>query len=494
MPDELSFDALAERGQYRAFQRAYGKENQAMLGLIFLTVAWSYAAHVYGHATVFNWFTRYSILGVLIYLLFCGLRYAHGAFEKVAQHYSQLKKEHHNAQREERAREKARERRRRAKEMQEVKPGADSDKATTTTTWAAPAAQQPSPEPPEDAPKECDVPDHPAAVPVLPKEQAISEHISEVAETQSTASTQPSTTKKQACHDDRKKCNKRTSVGKGGDQKAYQKTADAKPSDQKTAEPKPSAIEAATTESSKLPEARNPEVETSPPLPIPSVSELIASVNELKNNIDIQTAEDRVALAKKQALRAHEQMRAQQVAMQDRERAASVDEGPRNSLKGLLRPSATGQVGYIPPHLREGYTPKPANAQMPRSFEGRPSRTTAVAKKASKPFNPAPVKPLARQAGGVDIPIPLPKPVSKESFPASSKSSSLRSSPNVSPDQVKEADGVAFHPVAADQMKESKAKKAPAKLAATKKAADSIQSKNVFMLLPDDDGDSDLSS
>ena len=31
---------------------------QAMLALIVLTVAWSYAAHVYGHGVVFVWFSR----------------------------------------------------------------------------------------------------------------------------------------------------------------------------------------------------------------------------------------------------------------------------------------------------------------------------------------------------------------------------------------------------------------------------------------------------
>jgi len=481
MPDELSFDALAERGQYRAFQRAYGKENQAMLGLIFLTVAWSYAAHVYGHATVFTFFTRYSILGVLVYLLICGLRYAHAAFEKVAQNYSQLQKEQNDAQREERFREKARERRRRAKEMGELKSGTDSDTAATTTSQAAPAAGQPPFVPAQDAPKV-----QAAAVPVVLKEQGVSEQNSEVTENQSTDSTQPSTAQEQARHGNRKKSDKRSPAAKGGDQKAAQKTAQPKPPNQKAAQSKPPAVEAAATETPKIPEARNPEV--APP-PIPSVSELIASVNELKNNIDIQNAEDRVALAKKQALRAHEQLRAQQVAMHDRERAASVDEAPRNSLKGLLRPAASGQGGYIPPHLREGYTPKTANAQMPRSFEGRPPRpTAAVVKKPSKPFSPAP---LARQSGGAAIPIPLPKPTSKESSPATSESSSLRSSPHVSPDQVKEAEKVAFHPAAADQRKELKVKKAPARPAPTKKPADSIQSKNVFMLLPDDDGDSD---
>jgi len=209
MPDELSFDALAERGQYRAFQRAYGKENQAMLGLIFLTVAWSYAAHVYGHATVFTFFTRYSILGVLVYLLICGLRYAHAAFEKVAQNYSQLQKEQNDAQREERFREKARERRRRAKEMGELKSGTDSDTAATTTSQAAPAAGQPPFVPAQDAPKV-----QAAAVPVVLKEQGVSEQNSEVTENQSTDSTQPSTAQEQARHGNRKKSDKRSPAAK----------------------------------------------------------------------------------------------------------------------------------------------------------------------------------------------------------------------------------------------------------------------------------------
>lgn len=79
--DEVSFDSLADRGQYRAFQRAYGKENQAMLTLIVLTVAWSYAAHVYGHGTVFVWFTRTLMTVLVCFALFQTLKFFHRNFE-----------------------------------------------------------------------------------------------------------------------------------------------------------------------------------------------------------------------------------------------------------------------------------------------------------------------------------------------------------------------------------------------------------------------------
>lgn len=79
--DEVPYDRLADRGQYRAFQRAYGKENQAMLTLIVMTVAWSYAAHVYGHDTVFVWFTRTLLTVVACFLLFHLLKFFHQHFE-----------------------------------------------------------------------------------------------------------------------------------------------------------------------------------------------------------------------------------------------------------------------------------------------------------------------------------------------------------------------------------------------------------------------------
>jgi len=79
--EEVPFDSLADRGQYRAFQRAYGKENQAMLTLIVLTVAWSYAAHVYGHGTVFVWFTRTLMTVLVCLVMFQALKLFHRNFE-----------------------------------------------------------------------------------------------------------------------------------------------------------------------------------------------------------------------------------------------------------------------------------------------------------------------------------------------------------------------------------------------------------------------------
>lgn len=79
--EEVPFDSLADRGQYRAFQRAYGKENQAMLTLIVLTVAWSYAAHVYGHGTVFVWFTRTLMTVLVCLVIFQALKLFHRNFE-----------------------------------------------------------------------------------------------------------------------------------------------------------------------------------------------------------------------------------------------------------------------------------------------------------------------------------------------------------------------------------------------------------------------------
>lgn len=77
---------------------------QAMLGLILLTVAWSYAAHVYGHASVFTWFVRYLLAvsvpqprssrltspfrqAVGIFVLYTLLMYSHNIFERAVGHY-----------------------------------------------------------------------------------------------------------------------------------------------------------------------------------------------------------------------------------------------------------------------------------------------------------------------------------------------------------------------------------------------------------------------
>jgi len=80
--EEVPFDSLSDKGQYQAFQRAYGKENQAMLALIVLTVVWSYAAHVYGHATVFHCFTRSIMLVLCCFMLFHLLKQGHAMCER----------------------------------------------------------------------------------------------------------------------------------------------------------------------------------------------------------------------------------------------------------------------------------------------------------------------------------------------------------------------------------------------------------------------------
>merc|ERR1719199_2195195 len=126
--DDVAFDNLSERGQYRAFQRAYGKENQAMLGLILLTVAWSYAAHVYGHGTVFTWFTRYIVMGILVVLLYHVLQYAHSGFERTMRVWNGVAERKARDAKEAKLKEKAKERRKRAKDNEKTAAEIAEDK------------------------------------------------------------------------------------------------------------------------------------------------------------------------------------------------------------------------------------------------------------------------------------------------------------------------------------------------------------------------------
>lgn len=93
---------------------------------------------------------------------------------------------------------------------------------------------------------------------------------------------------------------------------------------------------------------------------------------------ELMRAETAVALAKHEAVRAQRQLAmAEEAASRARTqnqgkggKASKVERPARergDSLKALLRTSNTGS-GYVPPHLRDGYTPKPAKDLLPPGY------------------------------------------------------------------------------------------------------------------------------
>lgn len=416
--EELSFDALAERGQYRAFQRAYGKENQAMLGLILLTVAWSYAAHVYGHASVFSWFMRYLMVGLGIFTTYHLLLYAHSTFERAVGHYRNWEREQNEALRNVRLKEKTKERRKRSRNLtsDEHEDDVDDDSAEL----AAEAKQR--------ALEEEEQKRHAAKREAEKREAKAQKEAAELEEREARKEVE----RRKKAQEAATAAVKQTQVKQPTPQ---QPQPEAKPKSRKKTKDTSKATKTAeqlTEESQQfisqfmhpdqvsegdVQPSTHPERSPSPSLgPSPPTPEAAGDVPPPMDREELKRAEQLVASAKQEAERAQKQlMMAEEAAKMARahtkgklpapnnqapsnnknEKRNSVDK--RDSFKGL-RATHTGS-GYVPPHLRDGYTPKPAK-MLSNAYEGGRERSNSNA--ARKKSYPGPARPLARspQASG----------------------------------------------------------------------------------------------
>lgn len=457
--DELPYDSLAERGQYRAFQRAYGKENQAMLGLILLTVAWSYAAHVYGHGTVFIWFTRYVLGGVAVVALYHFLQYAHLVTEFFMNKYHAKQKTQQDALREIKAKEKAKERRKRSKEFESMKPKGNKEVQEEQEDEEVVEERE------QESQRKVESEAVMLAKALKEKEKREKERKAkekerqarEVEEAKERYAAELAVARKISADKEHLEAKKELKLRA---EEAAAAAAAAALAAEAEALARIQEEEASLKEriqeeeaSRRIQEEEASRKEGSEPMFIhPDQSAHIAAVmgngpivppEILENDVAIlqKTAEDAVAAAKKQAQRAQQQLaraekKAQQVKRsitQDvrqngptavtkpastskptevRDRAPSRNDAvPRDSLKELLRGHSTPDGGgYVPPHMRDGYTPKPNKAVMPPV--GPRSTTDVRPKKSNAGKYPPPGR-----AGKVS-------PTSKSPSPTSTKSPS----------------------------------------------------------------------
>merc|ERR1711881_519691 len=84
--------------------------------------------HVYGHGTVFTWFTRYIVMGILVVLLYHVLQYAHSGFERTMRVWNGVAERKARDAKEAKLKEKAKERRKRAKDNEKTAAEIAEDK------------------------------------------------------------------------------------------------------------------------------------------------------------------------------------------------------------------------------------------------------------------------------------------------------------------------------------------------------------------------------
>lgn len=446
----MSYDARSERGQYHAFQRAYGKENQAMLGLILLTVAWSYAAHVYGHGSVFTWFLRYVALLGSIYGLYRFLTYAHTLVEAGHQHYRTWEKSQHDAVKEARAKEKAKERRKRAK----------SEAAGDTKKPAGGREGRPEPEPVEKTVKDAvspkDVSPEPkkSRSPEEKKQERKQKEAEERRQFQEAAKE-----KKLASAEKRRQSRDLATKAHAEAQQAMKQASEA--AEEVLSKigtrtpPRRESVEAAPAGSARE-EGRKKEGNAEPAAAVKKAEdEALQRLQEAKQ--EAQRAQRHLAEAERaaKAARLGQAQAAQAEGRERREsRPSSGGEERRESIKTLLRPARGDGSGYVPPHMRDGFVAKPA--KMPASsFEPRRS-------------NPG-SRPLPRPTSGAASAEPLPKPK-----PRAEKDPDGEWSAVSSPETAKRALAKQASRESADAPKE-----------------DDFSSNNVFAMLPEEDDGGD---
>lgn len=425
--DEQSFDSLAERGQYRAFQRAYGKENQAMLGLILLTVAWSYAAHVYGHASVFTWFVRYLLAGLGLFGLYHLLLYAHAIFERAVDHYRNWEREQNDALRDSRNREKARERRKKTKNGLEDPPSNREPLPVEENSTVRRRASVSNDE------------EQKLSAAKLKEEAEAAKARKRAAENEQDEARKEVERRnkvKEAANAASRKAQKEAKQK----QKAKQ-AAEVALSNQRTA---PAEADISADNGSPVPDevaeshlaaANAPpsppigdgegfkEITVAPAAQTDTVSPVTAEPRKKRDSVELTRAETAVAVAKQEAERAQRQLAmAEELANRARAQtknapkvpapvAAPVAGGKATAAKGqherrsqhekrdsfkMLRPAQTGS-GYVPPHLRDGYTPKPSKQTLPPDYNAPRERSTSNATR-KKSFNGTRNN-LARPAG-----------------------------------------------------------------------------------------------
>jgi len=473
---ELSFDMLAERGQYRAFQRAYGKENQAMLGLILLTVAWSYAAHVYGHAAVFTWFVRYLFAAVVMYVLYYLLMYGHSIFEKAARQYRTWERAQNDALRDSRARDKAKERRRRARENENM--------------YAAESQTQKQESPQTEDHQENER-----------SSSKLREDIEEAKARKLAAETEERNARKEVARS-KKAEDLAAAAAKKAEWDAEQKQraqAAERDAEHKQRAQTDAAVALAGAKVRDAEEAlavmnldaeailaqaqqETPDSDDSctPGYDAFLHPDQVLSPQDQSPDVppeEMTRAETAVAIAKQEALRAQRQLAmAEEVAnrarTQNQGKAGKGGKAERrggDSLKGLLRSTNSGS-GYVPPHLRDGYTPKPAKEMLPPGYHD-------AGRDGARASNPGRKKSAATRAAGRQSTSKEGKGGDPESRSSGSKSPDSSSSVSPSPDERL----IQKDPLENLSRGENVAKREQ------KKVEPVFESRNVFAMLPDED-------
>jgi len=197
---------------------------------------------------------------------------------------------------------------------------------------------------------------------------------------------------------------------------------------------------------------------------------------------ELKWAENVVALAKQEAQRAQRNLAmAEEVVHRTRAHSkgsnkAAAGKGAgerresRDSLKGWLRPNTNGS-GYVPPHLRDGYTPRPGKALPPGYHEGQ---RLSVGNGATRKKNyPAPNRAIVRPAGATAG--------ATAGSPGTPSNTSVASSK--SPGSVTSSPDSAVHLEGEGGSMGSKGRSRGAR-----KSEPQFESQNVFAMLPEDDG------